>query len=218
MNIDHGKKKNNLLIFLKDFSSFFIIFSIFLIVLTPLVIAIILHNNPKWLPKTDPVINDSLIKASPRRILDTEEELDLHFLDGRKFRNKIVTGKWTILSINLSGCDEECAKKLFIVRNCHANQGKYANQINRVWITTSVYPIPPEIIEAHKGMIILKSDRFDLEKYFLSKMDRGNQTIKMEEFIWVIDPNGNSILRFHKDISPIKICNSIKKVIHTSSS
>ncbi|XOT98796.1 hypothetical protein ACMTAU_23355, partial [Alcaligenes pakistanensis] len=55
---------------------------------------------------------------------------------GEAFDLQSLRGRWVLLSADESACPESCVRKLFILRNSHASQGKNVERLARVWFVT----------------------------------------------------------------------------------
>src|SRR5690606_41493667 len=94
----------------------------------------------------------------PQRPLPTTTELPLTTLEGQPFDLASLDGKWVLVSADSGACPESCVRKLFILRNSHASQGKEVERLTRVWFITDDQEIPEQVMEAYKGTHILRAD------------------------------------------------------------
>jgi hypothetical protein len=79
-------------------------------------------------------------------------------------------------------------------------QGKDMDRIERVWLVSDGVPPDPELSRLHQGVRLLDARGKDLRQ-ILPAQDRPR------DFIYVIDPLGNLMMRYPRDADP----NGMKK-------
>jgi cytochrome oxidase Cu insertion factor (SCO1/SenC/PrrC family) len=124
----------------------------------------------------------------------------LRGLDGSSFAPSDLRGKWVLLAVDTGGCDASCRDKLFKIRQIRLMQGKDMDRIERVWLVSDGVPPDPELARLHQGARLLEASGQDLNA-LLPGEDRPR------DFIYVIDPLGNLMMRYRRDADP----NGMKK-------
>lgn len=126
--------------------------------------------------------------------------LALRGLDGSSFTLSDLRGKWVMLAVDSGQCDAACRAKLFKVRQMRLMQGKEMDRIERVWLVSDGQPLDPELARLHEGARVVDARGLDL-RALLPKQDHPG------EFIYLIDPLGNLMMRYPRDADP----NGMKK-------
>ncbi len=72
----------------------------------------------------------------PQRSVPESSALTLRTLKGEPFDLQSLRGRWVLVNADESACPESCVRKLFILRNSHASQGKNVERLTRVWFVT----------------------------------------------------------------------------------
>jgi len=121
------------------------------------------------------------------------------------------TGKWLLISVAPSACDTACATHLYFARQIRATQGAERDRIETVWLRTDAGPIAPQLRAAYPDTHAWIVDPQALAQWFPA--DAGTQ---ISDHIYVIDPNGNLMMRFPKDADPSKIKKDIAKLLRVS--
>ena len=124
-----------------------------------------------------------------------------------------LKGKWLLLAADQAECPESCARKLFILRNSHASQGKNVERLARVWFITDDQPVPEKVLEAYKGTIMLRVKPEQLAAFLLAAPG-AVQTLA--EPMWIIDPHANLILQYPANAEPEKVRKDISKLVYNS--
>jgi cytochrome oxidase Cu insertion factor (SCO1/SenC/PrrC family) len=139
---------------------------IVLISLAPVLAAVVAYFNPDWRPDGS-VAYGTLIE--PQRPIPASIALQATTLDGKPFDVASLKGKWLLITADGGDCQDACARKLFILRNSHASQGKNVERLARVWFITDDAPIPERVLEAYKGTIMLRVQPEQLKAFLLAE-------------------------------------------------
>lgn len=127
-------------------------------------------------------------------------DVPLRALDARPFALSELRGKWVMLAVDSGACDAPCREKLFKIRQIRLMQGKDMDRIERVWLVSDGVPPDPELVRLHQGARLLDASGLDL-RALLPTQDRPR------DYIYVIDPLGNLMMRYPRDADP----NGMKK-------
>jgi len=187
---------------------------IFLLSLAPVLAAVLVYFNPQWRPEGS--VNYGQL-VEPQRPMPVAADLQLTTLDGKPFDLNSLKGKWLLVAADGAACPDSCARKLFILRNSHASQGKNVERLARVWFITDDAPVPEKVLEAYKGTTMVRVKPEQLQK-FLTTMGVKASTASeaLAEPMWIIDPNGNLILQYPTDAEPEKVRKDISKLVYNS--
>ena len=139
---------------------------IVLISLAPVLAAVVAYFNPDWRPDGS-VAYGTLIE--PQRPIPGSTALQATTLDGKPFDVASLKGKWLLIAADSGDCQDACARKLFILRNSHASQGKNVERLARVWFITDDAPVPERVLEAYKGTIMLRVQPEQLKAFLLAE-------------------------------------------------
>ncbi len=120
-------------------------------------------------------------------------------------------GKWLLISVGPSACDTACVQQLYFARQIRATQGADRDRIVAVWLRTDNGPIAADLRTAYPDTRGWVADPQALAQWFPT--DAGTQ---MSDHLYLIDPNGNLMMRFPKDADPSKIKNDIAKLLRVS--
>jgi hypothetical protein len=113
---------------------------------------------------------------------------------------------------NGSACDEACAKKLYFMRQVRATQAGERHRITMVWLRSDAGPISQKVDAAYPDTRKLVADPAAVAAWLPA--DAGTQA---SDHIYMVDPNGNLMMRFPKDANPGKIKSDVTKLLKWSS-
>ena len=130
--------------------------------------------------------------------------------DDTIFRIRQLRGKWVLLTVNSSTCDEKCNKNLYYMRQVRTMQNAEKNRIERVWlIDDSEPPQNPQMAEDYKGMFFIDAKDSKL-------LEELPAVESVRDHIYMIDPLGNLMMRFPKDPDPAQMAKDIKRLLKVS--
>src|SRR5690606_13303272 len=106
------------------------VYLIILICLTPVVLALLAYYVPSLGLRPEGHTNYGTL-LQPQRPMPDSSALPLKTLDGQAFDLDSLRGKWLLVTADAAACPESCVRKLFILRNSHASQGKNVERLAR---------------------------------------------------------------------------------------
>ncbi len=132
-------------------------------------------------------------------------------LDGKAAGLDTYKGKWIMLKVGPSDCQQACQDQLFAMRQLRTMQGKEMERIERVWLITDAQPLATELLRVNDGTRMLRA-RADAVQAWLPVEQGGAAS----EHIYLIDPLGNLMMRFPKDADPNKVKKDLGKLLKAS--
>lgn len=123
-----------------------------------------------------------------------------------------LRGRWLLVSVDSSACDKACATKLYFMRQVRATQGPERDRVVEVWLRTDSSKVSDVIQKAYPDTKKLIADPAALAAWLPV-----NAGTTLTDHIFVVDPNGNLMMRFPKDPNPSKIKGDITKLLKWSS-
>lgn len=153
---------------------------------------------------------------TPQRPAPDSTALHLNSLDGRPFDLQSLRGRWVLVSADASACPESCVRKLFILRNSHASQGKNVERLARVWFLTDRGQPDQQILHAYQGTHMLRADPQQLAAFLTPRANGTDALQALKDGMWIIDPNGNLMMVFPGDADPLKVRTDIRKLLNNS--
>jgi hypothetical protein len=185
---------------------------IFMVTLAPILGAVIVYLNPQWWPQEGSNYGDLI---EPQRDMPSAAALPLATLDGQAFDLASLKGKWLLMAADGGACPESCARKLFIIRNTHASQGKNVDRLARVWFITDDAPVPDKVLEAYRGTVMVRGRPEQLAPFLLGA-PAAAPAQALSGPIWMADPLGHLMLQFPADADPVKVRKDVSKLIYNS--
>ena len=186
-----------------------------LVCLAPLVFALLAYYVPSLGLRPAENTNYGAI-LEPQRPMPDSSKLQLTTLEGEPFDLKSLQGKWLLISADQSACPESCARKLFILRNSHASQGKNVDRLKRIWFITDDGKVPENVLDAYQGNVFLRADPAQLAEFLAPGAGAAEHDAALRAPMWIIDPLGNLMLEFPADADPFKVRKDISKLLFSS--
>ena len=152
----------------------------------------------------------------PQRSVPEPTALTLRTLKGEPFDLQSLRGRWVLVNADESACPESCVRKLFILRNSHASQGKNVERLTRVWFVTDQGQPSEQILQAYQGTHMLRADPQQLAAFLTPQATAPALEQALKNNMWIIDPNGNLMMLFPGDADPLKVRTDIRKLLNNS--
>ena len=133
-------------------------------------------------------------------------------LDGKATELSTYKGKWIMLQVHGADCGDDCRKKLFTMRQLRLTQGREMERIERVWLITDEQPLETLVMREYDGTRMLRVKPQGLNAWL--PVEPG---ARVSDYLYMIDPLGNLMMRFPKDLDPSLIKKDISKLLKASS-
>lgn len=137
-------------------------------------------------------------------------QVSLTRADGGRFAFGELSGQWAFLSIDDAACDENCLRKLYLMRQIRLTQGKHSDRIERVWLVRDGNQPAQQTLAEYEGLRAIVLSENQLLNLFPSGDSR-------RDYIYLIDPIGNLMMRFPRDVDPSRMKKDIAKLLRVSS-
>ncbi len=133
--------------------------------------------------------------------------------NGQRMVLKSLEGKWLMITVNGSDCDEQCVTRFYFMRQVRVLQSGERDRVVNVWLRTDDKPVDEKIKLAYPqpDTRMLIAD----EKALAAWLPVGDGT-KLTDHIFLVDPNGNLMMRFPKNPDPRKINADVAKLLKWS--
>ncbi len=140
-------------------------------------------------------------------------------LDGKPARLEDYKGKWIMLKVGPSDCQQDCQDQLFAMRQLRTMQGKEMERIERVWLITDNQPLETMLLRVNDGTRMLRAPADVVQKWL--PLENGVAD-NAADHVYLIDPLGNLMMRFPKgavssDVEKVKrVHKDIAKLLKAS--
>ncbi|MEX3809144.1 SCO family protein [Paraburkholderia sp. BR13439] len=131
--------------------------------------------------------------------------------DGKPLKLASLHGRWLMISVDNSACDKACVTKLYFMRQIRAAQGPERERVMEVWLRTDADKVADVIQSAYPNTDMLIADPAQVAAWLPA--DTGT---RITDHIYLVDPNGNLMMRFPKDANPSKIKGDLTKLLKWS--
>ncbi|MHB1332254.1 MAG: SCO family protein [Sulfuriferula sp.] len=128
--------------------------------------------------------------------------------DGAPFSLDQLKGKWVMVAFDSGKCDEYCREKLYTMRQVRTAQGAERDRVQRLWLVTDNVAPAAELMTDYMGTVVATTGQSVREKFPANG--------RIEDYIYLVDPLGNLMLRFPKNPNPSGMIKDIKHLLKTS--
>jgi cytochrome oxidase Cu insertion factor (SCO1/SenC/PrrC family) len=138
-------------------------------------------------------------------------DLRLSAPDGAAFKFESLRGRWVLLQFDSGQCDPACVDKLYALRQQRTMTGKDRERIERVWLIGDAAAPPDVLASDYAGTIALRVDPAELGAVFPVEAGR-----RLQDYLYVIDPLGNLMMRFPATGEPARIRKDLGRLLKAS--
>ncbi|MCG5077163.1 cytochrome C oxidase subunit I [Paraburkholderia sp. RG36] len=131
--------------------------------------------------------------------------------DGREVPLASLKGRWLMISVDGGVCGASCVQKLYFMRQVRATQGVERERVVTVWLRTDDAAVPAVVKTAYPDTRMLRADSTSVSAW-LPATDKTKDT----DHIYLVDPNGNLMMRFPEQPDPSKIKQDLTKLLKWS--
>ena len=133
----------------------------------------------------------------------------LRHLDQRAVRLSDLRGKWILLQLDEAHCAAPCRTKLYNMRQVRLAQGREMERVERVWLILDETPLQTSLMREYEGTRMLRAAGSALAAQFAPVADA-------RDYIYLIDPLGNLMLRFPRNADPRKMHKDLARLLKVS--
>lgn len=133
----------------------------------------------------------------------------LRLVDGSAFAMSALRGKWVLMTADSSQCGEPCQRKLFTMRQLRLTQGKDMTRLERAWLITDEGAVAETITRDFSGTWLVRAPGTQLLNGLPAERP-------LDDYIYVIDPLGNIVLRYARDAEPGRMIKDLTRLLKTS--
>lgn len=129
-------------------------------------------------------------------------------LDGKPFALESLRGRWVMVAVDASACDERCRAKLYAMRQVRSAQGKEMDRVERLWLVTDAGTPAPELLSAHDGMRVARGAAALLPALPAEGAPAAH--------VWVVDPLGNVMMRYPENPDARRMVKDFERLLKYS--
>lgn len=121
-------------------------------------------------------------------------------------------GKWLLMTVNGSACDEACVERLFLARQTRTSQGTERERVVPMWLITDDGTVDPKLAAAYNdqrsAMRFVRVSPAALAEWL--PVESGGD---IRNHLFLVDPIGNLMMRFPPHADPAKVRSEMIKLL-----
>jgi cytochrome oxidase Cu insertion factor (SCO1/SenC/PrrC family) len=185
----------------------FKLFALIAICLSPVVASYLLYFF--WTPTK---LNNYGDLIQPQR---SAKNIGLTDLQGKPVSIDVFRKRFVMVTIASADCAAACKEQLFMTRQLRTMQGKERERVDRLWIipaTTNAVAPAVAAGENQEELTVVYAKAQEVEQLF--PVQTGGQR---EDHIYLIDYQGNLMMRFPKGADPYKVKKDLSTLLKAAS-
>lgn len=126
-------------------------------------------------------------------------------------------GKWSMLYIADSSCDQICIENLYRMRQIRLATGKHYKRIQRVLLIQQGNAGGlAQIFKDYSGQLLMTTDNINVNKFMDNFRFERTEIPARKHRIYLIDPLGNLMMRYSPDTNPAGIIKDLNRLLRAS--
>lgn len=143
---------------------------------------------------------------------------ELEAIDGKPASLSQLEGKWTLLYLADSECDEVCHGNLYKIHQVRLAQGKNIGRVSSVCILPAGAgsKAVESIMETYPGVTFLFAAREQHSSLNRLLTGSGLETLQPAKHVYIVDPIGNIMMFYDADADPSGMRKDLKRLLKIS--
>ena len=178
--------------------------------IVPVLAAYLVYINMGEVSKTR---NNGELIVPPRAL----EKLQLQTTVGKSFGMEELKGNWHLVYLGTGPCAETCQDRLSLMHQTRMAQGSAMSRVRLLYIALDKPPANTDkLIHDYTRLTILTGEQEKLAKAIKLFETDALHNIREEHLIFMIDPLGNLMMRYKKDVRLIGIIKDLEHLLKIS--
>ena len=145
-----------------------------------------------------------------------------------------LRGLWTLMYVVEGECGEACERNLYNTRQVRLALNQRKDRVRRVAVVQGPDQIPEELLAEHRGLVVVgdgtdgdAGDGTGAREALVGQVRTADVDGQAEDGtdaggaapldgVWLLDPNGNLVLRFAPDLDPSNMLKDVKHLLKVS--
>jgi len=116
-------------------------------------------------------------------------------LNGKPVNLRTLKDQWLLISVSSGGCDEQCARHLYLQRQLREGLGKDKDRLDWVWLVNDSVPVAQALLPALKDATVIRVPAAELATWLAPQAGHA-----LPDHLYLVDPLGNWMMRFPAQI------------------
>lgn len=172
------------------------------VLVLPTVLAYLAYEKFNWRPASQKNYGDLLAPTPLRSSAGT-------WKDGSVSTFERTKGKWVLVYVGPSDCDESCKKNLYYMRQVRILQDTERHRIKMVWVLTDTGNADETLLQSFADLDLWRP----ADPLFVNQFPKKEANSR---HIYLADPKGNLILRFPDQPDAMRMTKDIKLLLKAS--
>lgn len=141
-------------------------------------------------------------------------------LDGKPTNLRALKDQWLLVSVAGAVCDAACEKHLYLQRQLRESLGRDKDRLDRVWLVTDEAPVLPALVPQVNApqvdayaLRVGQAQMAQVAQWLAPEPGR-----KLSDHLYLVDPQGNWMMRFPADIDAVKAKRDIERLLRAANS
>jgi hypothetical protein len=138
-------------------------------------------------------------------------------LDGKVTNLRTLKDQWLLVSVASAACDAVCERHIYLQRQLRESLGRDKDRLDRIWLVTDDAPVLPALVpQANAPQVdayALRVNEAQVAQWLVPEPGH-----KLSEHLYLVDPQGNWMMRFPADVDAVKAKRDIERLLRAANS
>ncbi len=141
--------------------------------------------------------------------------VEFNTLDNKILSMESLRGKWVLLTVGDSVCDEQCQKNMYYIRQARKAMAADRTRVERLFVLTDTQYLDAfrQGLQSYSGMHVMSGPEA-ANRAIISTLAPGGEDIRGR--IYIIDPLGNAILMYPAGSDPDGVVHDLRRLLKVS--
>ncbi len=142
----------------------------------------------------------------------------LRQLDGTSLEPDHLRGRWVLLYIGDSSCDEVCQRNLYNTRQTRLAVGEDTHRISRLMVLTdgNATATLQEVLTDHQDLTVATAEPAALARFLAQFHVTPEDNPAREQRLYILDPLGNLVLFYAPEADPMGMVKDLERLLKGS--
>jgi cytochrome oxidase Cu insertion factor (SCO1/SenC/PrrC family) len=141
------------------------------------------------------------------------QPVNLKGFSGEDLGDRLLTGRWSYVLLSTSGCNQQCAEKLYLTRQVRTGVNKDMQRVQRLLVLRET---PADIAALRAAHPDLKLAIVDEGTWQAFAGQFGGEVAAEQGVFFMVDPLGNLMMRYDDKVEPKGVLKDLRKLLKVS--
>ncbi len=139
-------------------------------------------------------------------------KMEFDTLDNKRLSLETFRGKWILLTVGSSLCEEQCQKNMYYIRQARKAMAADRTRVERLFVLTDMQHVESfrHGLQEYSGMYVMSGPEA-ANRAFMDELSPTGEDVR--DRIYIIDPLGNAIMMYPAGSNPDGVVHDLRRLL-----